>query len=54
MNLNGLFKFIHEFSYKTFEIIPIIGEATNLFFMLAGAGLFLYWLKVLASSSKQG
>ena len=53
MNLNGFFQFLHEFFYKTFEIMPVIGNSANYLFLSIMFVLFLYWLKVLAQTPNQ-
>lgn len=52
MNINGIVEFLHEFFYKTFEVLPMIGWAANYFFLLVMFALFLYWLTVLAKTPK--
>ncbi len=53
MNLNGFFEFLHEFFYKTFEIMPVLGNGANYFFLSVMFVLVVYWLRVLAQTPKQ-
>tara|TARA_B100000795_G_C22765180_1_gene425395 strand:- start:467 stop:631 length:165 start_codon:yes stop_codon:yes gene_type:complete len=48
MNINGIADFLHQFFYKTFEVLPMIGWAANYFFLIVMFLFFLYWLTVLA------
>lgn len=52
MNLNVVADFLHAFFYKTFEILPIIGNSLNYVYIVVLFGLFIYWLSVLAKNQK--
>jgi hypothetical protein len=52
MNINGIVEFLHAFFYKTFEILPILGNYANFFFIGIIFILFLYWISVLAKTPK--
>ena len=53
MNINGAVEFLHELFYKTFEILPMIGNSANYLFLSILGGFFLYWLNVLAKTPKE-
>lgn len=53
MNINGIVDFLHQLFYKTFEILPIIGNSANYVFLSIISVLFLYWLGVLAKARKE-
>ena len=53
MNINGIVDFLHQLFYKTFEILPMLGQGTNYFFWLVITGFFFYWLRVLAKAPKE-
>lgn len=52
MNINGIVEFLHAFFYKTFEILPVIGNKMNYAYIVILSVLFLYWLSILAKSTK--
>jgi hypothetical protein len=54
MNINGILDFLHEFFYKTFEVLPMIGWSANYFFFSIMFILFIYWLTVLNKTAKIG
>lgn len=53
MNINGLVEFLHELFYKTFEVLPMLGNNANYAIIAAMTGVFLYWLRQLAKSTKE-
>lgn len=54
MNINGAVDFLHQLFYKTFEILPMIGNSANYLFLSIMGAFFLYWLNILAKTSKEG
>lgn len=52
MAINDITEVLHDFFYKTFEVLPMIGWAANYFFLVVMFLLFLYWLSVLAKTPK--
>jgi hypothetical protein len=52
MNINGITEFLHEFFYKLFEALPMIGWSANYLSFIVMGGFFVYWLTVLAKDAK--
>lgn len=53
MSINSTVEFLHQLFYKTFEILPILGNGANYLFLSLMGLIFLYWLNVLAKTSKE-
>jgi hypothetical protein len=52
MNVNVIVEFLKAFFYKTFEILPVIGNSLNYLYIVILFVLFVYWLSVLAKNQK--
>jgi len=51
MNINGAVDFLHQLFYKTFEILPILGNGANYLFLSAMGVIFLYWLNIIRKTA---
>lgn len=54
MNINGFIEFCHQLFYKTFEILPLLGNGANYLFLSIMGVIFLYWLNIIRKTEHEG
>ncbi len=54
MPLRNFFESLGDFFEATFEILPVLGNSANYFFMAVGVGYFIYWMNKMVKYNAAG